>query len=132
MNLGMRAHDLQAETIEQLSRKCQLNDIHSIQLALAKTVKDFKYGQFSPAYARKIKKELEEKTRRLKGILPIVAELKKTANKEVVAQLEAEVESSNKYIRDYDDSEVQKAYNQGLRHCLKVVKEMAGEYRGNN
>lgn len=60
MNLGMRAHDLQAETIEQLSRKCQLNDIHSIQLALAKTVKDFKYGQFSPAYARKIKKELEE------------------------------------------------------------------------
>ena len=59
MNLGMRAHDLQAETIEQLSRKCQLNDIHSIQLALAKTVKDFKYGQFSPAYARKIKKELE-------------------------------------------------------------------------
>ena len=60
MNLGMRAHDLQSETIEQLSEKCRLNDIHSIQLALTKSVKDFKYGQFSPAYARKIKKELEK------------------------------------------------------------------------
>ena len=43
MNLGMRAHDLQAETIEQLSRKCQLNDIHSIQLALAMTANGAKW-----------------------------------------------------------------------------------------
>ena len=60
MNLGMRGHDLKADTIEQLSEKCRQNDIHTIQLAIAKTVKDFKYGQFTPAYARKMKKELDK------------------------------------------------------------------------
>ncbi|MBR5199218.1 MAG: hypothetical protein IKW20_05255 [Bacteroidales bacterium] len=49
--------------------------------------------------------------------------------REAVEQLEAEVESSDKYIREYDDSEVQIAYNSGLRQALKVIKEMTGEGR---
>jgi hypothetical protein len=40
----------------------------------------------------------------------------------VVLQLEAEIESSDKYIREYDDSEVQKAYNKGLRDAAKIIK----------
>ena len=60
MNLGMRGHDLQAESMEQLSEKCRINNIHSIQLAIPKIVKGFKYGQFSPAYARTLKKELDK------------------------------------------------------------------------
>ena len=44
--------------------------------------------------------------------------------KEFAKQLEAEIISSDKYIREYDDSEVQKAYNKGLRDALKILKEM--------
>lgn len=40
----------------------------------------------------------------------------------VVEQIEAEIESSDKYISEYDDSEVQKAYNKGMRKCLEIVK----------
>lgn len=43
---------------------------------------------------------------------------------DVVAQLEAEVDSSDKYIAEYDGSKVQVAYNNGLRNALKIVKEM--------
>lgn len=43
---------------------------------------------------------------------------------DVVAQLEAEVYSSDKYIAEYDGSKVQVAYNQGLKNALKIVKEM--------
>ena len=50
--------------------------------------------------------------------------LRENKYSDVVEQLNAEIESSDKYIREYDDSEVQKAYNQGLRHALKIVTEM--------
>lgn len=49
------------------------------------------------------------------------------ARKEFAEQLEAEIISSDKYIREYDDSEVQKAYNKGLRDALKILKEMGCE-----
>ena len=49
------------------------------------------------------------------------------AIKEVVAQLEAEIESSDKYIREYDDSIEQKAYNKGLRDACRIAKETVGE-----
>lgn len=55
------------------------------------------------------------------------AQLKAEAYKEFAEQLDAEIESSDKYIREYDDSEVQKAYNKGLRDALKVLKELAGD-----
>lgn len=44
--------------------------------------------------------------------------------KDVLLTIEAEVESSNKYLREYDGSEVQKAYNKGLKDIYKIVKEM--------
>lgn len=50
--------------------------------------------------------------------------VKSEARKEFAEQLEAEIISSDKYIREYDDSEVQKAYNKGLRDALKILKEM--------
>lgn len=40
----------------------------------------------------------------------------------IVEQLEAEIESSDKYIAEYDDSEVQKVWNAGMRKCLEIVK----------
>lgn len=46
---------------------------------------------------------------------------------DVVGQLEAEVYSSDKYIDEYDGSEVQKAYNKGLRDALKIAKELLEE-----
>lgn len=50
--------------------------------------------------------------------------IKAEAISDVVAQLEAEVDSSDKYIAEYDGSKVQIAYNQGLKNALKIVKEM--------
>lgn len=41
---------------------------------------------------------------------------------EVILQLEAEIESSDKYIREYEDTEKQRCFNQGLRAALKAVK----------
>ena len=42
----------------------------------------------------------------------------------IVEQLEAELDSSEKYIREYDDSIEQLAFHSGINHCLKIVKEM--------
>lgn len=41
---------------------------------------------------------------------------------DVILQLEAEIESSDKYIREYEDTEEQRCFNQGLRAALKAVK----------
>lgn len=41
---------------------------------------------------------------------------------EKLQRLEAEIESSDKYIREYDDSKEQKAWNAGMRKCLEIVK----------
>ena len=49
------------------------------------------------------------------------------AIKEVAEVLEAELESANKYIREYDDSAEQRAYTKGLHNAWSIVKEMAGE-----
>ena len=47
--------------------------------------------------------------------------------KNIILQLEAEIESSEKYMRECDNSDLQKAYNQGLRAAYNAVKEMADE-----
>jgi hypothetical protein len=54
----------------------------------------------------------------------IYKEIRAEAIADVVAQLEAEVYSSDKYVTEYDGSKVQIAYNQGLKNALKIVKEM--------
>lgn len=45
------------------------------------------------------------------------------AIKDIYRTLEAEAVSSDKYIREYDDSTEQKAYNQALWYACKLVKE---------
>ncbi len=52
---------------------------------------------------------------------------KAEAIKDVLLTLEAEAESSDKYIREYDDSKEQRAYNQALWSAYNTVKEMVGE-----
>ena len=54
----------------------------------------------------------------------LVERTKTEAIKEVLLTLEAEAESSDKYIREYDDSEVQRAYNKALWKSYNLVKEM--------
>ena len=44
--------------------------------------------------------------------------------KEVLLTLETAIEESNKYIREYDDSKEQRAYNKGLKNAYILVKEM--------
>ena len=58
------------------------------------------------------------------------SEIKAEAYRKCMLQLEAEIESSDKYIREYDDSELQKAYNKGLRDALKALKGLVGEDDG--
>lgn len=52
------------------------------------------------------------------------------AIEDVLLTLEAEANSSDKYIREYDDSDIQKAYNKGLWVACNLVKEMTGENHG--
>lgn len=54
------------------------------------------------------------------------AEIRNKAFNKVIMQLEAEVESSAKFIREYDDSIAQKAYYSGLKHSLEIAKKMKG------
>ena len=46
----------------------------------------------------------------------------------ILSALDAEIYSSDKFIREYDDSQVQKAYNKGMRKCLEIVQEVAKEH----
>lgn len=48
-------------------------------------------------------------------------------NDEIILQLEAEIDSSDKYIREYDGGQLQIGYNKGLSDALKIVKQMSQE-----
>ena len=48
----------------------------------------------------------------------------------ILLQLEAEIESSNKYIEEYDDTKEQRAFNAGLKHAYKVIDDMRKEDEG--
>ena len=56
----------------------------------------------------------------------LLAEEHNKAIDKVIRQLEAEVESSAKFIREYDDSIAQKAYYKGLRNALEIAEQMKG------
>lgn len=60
MFVGTRGHDFDANSIEELAKKCKEFDIHHIQLALKKSVADFEEGRFTPEYARSIGDELRK------------------------------------------------------------------------
>lgn len=49
---------------------------------------------------------------------------KSEAIKDVLLTLETAVEESNKYIREYEDSKEQRAYNQAFKDAYNLVKEM--------
>ena len=51
-------------------------------------------------------------------------ELRNKVIDEIISQLDAEVESSAKFIREYDDSIAQKAYYKGLHNALDIVMQM--------
>lgn len=53
-----------------------------------------------------------------------LCEVRAETIEDVLLQLEAEIESSEKYIREYDDGPLQKAYNQGLRAAYNAAKGM--------
>lgn len=53
-----------------------------------------------------------------------VAEVHTETIKQCLETINAEIVSSDKFIEEYDDSEVQKSYNAGLRDAYKVVKGM--------
>ncbi len=55
MKFGIRAHNIKAAGLKDLSAKCAGLGIENIQLALAKSFPDFKRGSFTPLYARKIR-----------------------------------------------------------------------------
>ena len=46
-------------------------------------------------------------------------------------QLEAEIESSNKYIEEYEDTKEQRAFNKGIKHAYKVIENMRKEENKN-
>lgn len=46
----------------------------------------------------------------------------------IVLQVEAELESSAKFIMEYDDSIAQKAYYKGMSHILDIINEEAKAY----
>lgn len=46
---------------------------------------------------------------------------------EYISQLEAEIESSDKYIREYENTIEQRAFNYGLNHALRLAKQMKSD-----
>lgn len=54
LNFGMRGHDFETNTIEDLIEKCKKHSVSYIQLVLKKSIFDFKEGAFSEDYATKI------------------------------------------------------------------------------
>lgn len=54
MYIGMRGHDFDTATIEALSEKCKEYGVGGVQLALMKSLADFKKGMFTPEYATSI------------------------------------------------------------------------------
>ena len=59
MNFSMRGHDFDAKSVKEVSSKCAEYGIYGVQLVMAKTIEGFKGGCFTPAYAERIKAELD-------------------------------------------------------------------------
>lgn len=59
MNFSMRGHDFDAKSVKEVSDKCGKYGIYGVQLVMPKTIENFQVGSFSPAYAQRIKAELD-------------------------------------------------------------------------
>ncbi len=55
LNFCMRGHDFDVKSIESVAQKCAEHKLYGTQLAMNITVPDYKVGQFTPAYADRIK-----------------------------------------------------------------------------
>ena len=55
LNFCMRGHDFDVKSIEEVANKCAQYGLYGTQLAMNITVPDYKVGQFTPAYADRIK-----------------------------------------------------------------------------
>ena len=55
LNLCMRGHDFDVKSIEGVAQECAEYGLYGAQLAMNITVPDYKVGQFTPAYADRIK-----------------------------------------------------------------------------
>lgn len=60
MNFSMRGHDFDVQSVADVSKKCAQYGIYGVQLVMPKTIPDFKVGSFTPAYAQRIKADLDE------------------------------------------------------------------------
>nr|MCR4692252.1 sugar phosphate isomerase/epimerase [Bacillota bacterium] len=58
MKKGIRGHDVSANGIREICKKCERSGIEYLQLVLEKSVENFSYGEFSEKYAKSLKKEL--------------------------------------------------------------------------
>ena len=83
------------------------------------------------AEVERLKNAGDNKTRELLRHNSTIEELheklkphKSEAIKDVLLTLETAVEESNKYIREYEDSKEQRAYNQAFKDAYNLVKEM--------
>ena len=54
MYIGMRGHDFDTTTLDALLKKCNEYNVGGVQLALLKSLGDFKKGSFTPEYAQSI------------------------------------------------------------------------------
>lgn len=60
----------------------------------------------------------------MKRLAEQLEQAKSEAIKEVLSALETTIEESDKYIREYEDSKEQRAYNKALRDMYNLVAEM--------
>ena len=62
LNLGIRAHDLPAETLEQLAAEVREKGLTAVQLALAKSISTFPtgLGNLSPGYGQYVKSAFQQ------------------------------------------------------------------------
>lgn len=127
-NRGLKAEIERLQSMNQ----AKLDMIYDLMTEIErykKTVGELVINDDGTAFATLIGEKTEYIDKKVAKIFKNMAvkKAKAKAIKDVELTLEAEVESSNKYIREYDGSEVQKAYNQGLKTAYNIVKEMVGD-----
>ena len=74
--------------------------------------------------------EIEEQDKAIINALQHMKKVKVDTIKSILASLEAEAESSDKFIREYDGSSLQVAYNKALWKACRIVRDMMVENDG--
>jgi len=61
MKKGIRGHDVRAEGLSNIAKRCKEVGIEYIQLVLERSIKDFKTGMFSEEYAASLKEQIGDR-----------------------------------------------------------------------